>query len=373
MFTTRRGGLFERSLREPEPGAADRRPRRGGRPQPSALVAELGLPALLHPPGSRDRRAAASTATAQPTGAPAWSAADGQATAAKGFALMVMVADCLPIALAGEGAVAMLHAGWRGLAGGIIAEGVRGGARAGRPAVRLRPRRSGRAPVRAATRWARRSTRCSPALRTGASGARPEPGPQGGSPAASSSGPGSRSCHDIGLCTMCADPTLLFSHRRDRGVTGAPGRLAWLSLIRGLRAEGARQPGASAGGDSGGGARSGRRADPRGGQVRPGGGTRCRSARRASRWSARTARRISRTRRTRTRAGSPGISSGTYRAARSARSCPHVRYIQTRGQRFGARPARAPCGTGYCGAGRGQRRRGGRQERDRARRATRLP
>ena len=37
----------------------------------------------------------------------------------------VHVADCLPIAVGGAGGVAMLHAGWRGLAGGVVAEGVR--------------------------------------------------------------------------------------------------------------------------------------------------------------------------------------------------------------------------------------------------------
>ena len=42
----------------------------------------------------------------------------------RGLAPMVLTADCLPIAIAGGGAVAMLHAGWRGLAGGVIAEGV---------------------------------------------------------------------------------------------------------------------------------------------------------------------------------------------------------------------------------------------------------
>jgi YfiH family protein len=51
--------------------------------------------------------------------------ADGQATSLPGVAVAVHVADCLPIAIAGEGGVAMLHGGWRGLAGGIIAEGVR--------------------------------------------------------------------------------------------------------------------------------------------------------------------------------------------------------------------------------------------------------
>src|SRR4051794_11931056 len=40
---------------------------------------------------------------------------DGQATALSGVAPVVLVADCLPVAVAGQGAVAMLHAGWRGL------------------------------------------------------------------------------------------------------------------------------------------------------------------------------------------------------------------------------------------------------------------
>src|SRR5947207_14424065 len=51
--------------------------------------------------------------------------ADGQATALEGVAPMVLVADCLPLVLAGGGALAVLHAGWRGLAAGIVDEGVR--------------------------------------------------------------------------------------------------------------------------------------------------------------------------------------------------------------------------------------------------------
>lgn len=51
--------------------------------------------------------------------------ADGQATALTDRAVMVQVADCLPIAVAGAEAVAMLHAGWRGLAAGVLEEGVR--------------------------------------------------------------------------------------------------------------------------------------------------------------------------------------------------------------------------------------------------------
>jgi polyphenol oxidase len=57
--------------------------------------------------------------------APGAEEADGQATGAPGLAPLVFVADCLPVALAGPKGVAMLHCGWRGLAGGIIDRGVR--------------------------------------------------------------------------------------------------------------------------------------------------------------------------------------------------------------------------------------------------------
>ena len=51
--------------------------------------------------------------------------ADGQATARRGVAVGVRVADCLPVALVAPEAVAAVHAGWRGLAGGVLEEGVR--------------------------------------------------------------------------------------------------------------------------------------------------------------------------------------------------------------------------------------------------------
>jgi polyphenol oxidase len=49
---------------------------------------------------------------------------DGHATSAEDLALLVFVADCLPIALATDRSVAMLHGGWRPLAAGIIDRGV---------------------------------------------------------------------------------------------------------------------------------------------------------------------------------------------------------------------------------------------------------
>lgn len=51
--------------------------------------------------------------------------ADGHAASAVGLAPLVLVADCLPVALSGPDGVAMLHCGWRGLAAGIIDRGVR--------------------------------------------------------------------------------------------------------------------------------------------------------------------------------------------------------------------------------------------------------
>ena len=41
-------------------------------------------------------------------------------TAERGLGLLVLVADCYPVALADGERVAMLHCGWRGLAGGIL-------------------------------------------------------------------------------------------------------------------------------------------------------------------------------------------------------------------------------------------------------------
>ena len=51
--------------------------------------------------------------------------ADGHATGLPGVGMMVLTADCLPVALGSAAAVAMLHAGWRGLAAGVLEEGVR--------------------------------------------------------------------------------------------------------------------------------------------------------------------------------------------------------------------------------------------------------
>ena len=45
-------------------------------------------------------------------------------TALPGLALLVLVADCFPVALSDGERVAMVHCGWRGLAGGIVERAV---------------------------------------------------------------------------------------------------------------------------------------------------------------------------------------------------------------------------------------------------------
>lgn len=45
---------------------------------------------------------------------------DGHTTTRHGLALVVLVADCLPVALVSHQRVAMVHCGWRGLADGIV-------------------------------------------------------------------------------------------------------------------------------------------------------------------------------------------------------------------------------------------------------------
>ncbi len=55
-------------------------------------------------------------------GPTAWGGADASVTSERGVVLAVLTADCLPLVLAAKDAseVAVAHAGWRGLAAGII-------------------------------------------------------------------------------------------------------------------------------------------------------------------------------------------------------------------------------------------------------------
>jgi YfiH family protein len=65
--------------------------------------------------------------------------ADGHAATARGTALAVTIADCVPILLAHpSGAVAALHSGWRGTSARIVEQGIATLAHRGAPAAELR-------------------------------------------------------------------------------------------------------------------------------------------------------------------------------------------------------------------------------------------
>jgi YfiH family protein len=144
-----------------------------------------------------------------------WVEADGHVTALAGVPSLVFVADCLPIALVAAAGVAMVHAGWRGLSGGIIAEA----------AAAL-----GDGPFRAAV---------GPGIGPCCYEVGDEVRERFGAEAAHGRqldlklaarralvAAGADEVHDAGLCTSC-DPERFFSHRRDAGVTGRQAGVVW--------------------------------------------------------------------------------------------------------------------------------------------------
>lgn len=61
---------------------------------------------------------------------------DALVTTSKGLPLAVRTADCVPLVVHGEASVAVVHAGWRGLAARVIERAREALGRLGRPAVR---------------------------------------------------------------------------------------------------------------------------------------------------------------------------------------------------------------------------------------------
>lgn len=227
VFTTRNGGMSSGAFAslnlgpwtEDDPAAVDanRRlvSRYAGRPLAGAFQVHGAAVHLLEdlPPPDGDARA-------DPV------EADALVTRRDDVALGVLTADCMPIALVAGGAVAAVHAGWRGLADGVVENAVAalhdaGGT--GAPVTAAIGPAAGRCcyevgdEVRAAfadedadVRDGRRlDLKLIAARRLRAAGV--------------------ATVADVGLCTLCAPPGLLFSHRRDDGVTGRQMGLVWLS------------------------------------------------------------------------------------------------------------------------------------------------
>jgi YfiH family protein len=149
---------------------------------------------------------------------------DGVMTAGGGRAPAVLVADCLPVAIAAsDGVVAMLHAGWRGLAAGIVEQGAR--------MVRQQGGRELRAAIGPGVGVCCYEVGEEVRRAFASYGAGVIDGRRLDLPAvarAQLARAGIEHVHDVGLCTSC-HPELFFSHRRDRGVTGRQAGVIWPS------------------------------------------------------------------------------------------------------------------------------------------------
>jgi purine-nucleoside/S-methyl-5'-thioadenosine phosphorylase / adenosine deaminase len=142
---------------------------------------------------------------------------DGHLVAEPGLAALVFVADCLPIALAGPGGVAILHCGWRGMAAGILAKGMQ--AVAGTHAV-IGP---GIGPC--CYEVGEEVMGAFAGLGEGVSAGRMLDLPEVARRLLQ--GAGVSSIESAGLCTAC-EARLFFSHRRDAGRTGRQAGVVWV-------------------------------------------------------------------------------------------------------------------------------------------------
>jgi YfiH family protein len=224
LFTTRRGGVSTGPYASLNLGLWTEDDPADVSENRDRLAAEVGVPRRRFQQGFQVHASHVRALAEPPDPDAELTPADGQATSVPSVAPVVVVADCLPIAVVAPGAVAMLHAGWRGLHAGVVADGVR--------AVR---ELGGSGPVAAA-------------IGPGAGGCCYEVGDEvhaafaGYGPAVRNGRnvdlkavarrelevAGATEVHDVGVCTLCADPGLFFSHRRDGARTGRQAGVAWL-------------------------------------------------------------------------------------------------------------------------------------------------
>ncbi len=142
---------------------------------------------------------------------------DGHVIRGPGLAPLVLTADCLPVALAGPGGVAMLHCGWRGLAAGIIARGaalVEARSAAIGPGI-------GPCCYEVGTEVLDTFGELGEGIADGRMLDLPEVARRLLVRA------GIETIESAGVCTSC-EAELFFSHRRDAGRTGRMGNLAWI-------------------------------------------------------------------------------------------------------------------------------------------------
>lgn len=150
--------------------------------------------------------------------------ADAIVTGTAGIAPMVMTADCLPIVIAAPRAVAAVHAGWRGLEAGVLANAVAALRELGGGVMNaaIGPgvgaccyevgddvHRRFNAQCQDFRRRANLDLKAIARVQLMEAGV--------------------ARIHDSGICTICGDPELTFSYRREGQRTGRQAVIAWLS------------------------------------------------------------------------------------------------------------------------------------------------
>ena len=223
LFTTRRGGVSAPPYDTLNLGVLTDDDRDAVDANRDRLAAAIGIARERTLQGLQVHGSVVRRARELPAAGAELEEADGQATALVDVAAVVLTADCLPVAIAGREAVAIVHAGWRGLAGGVLAQG-----------------------VRALRELGAEGELCA-AIGPGAGACCYETGPEVHD-AFAAYGPQARrgdhadlklvarrqlaragvgEVHDVGLCTLCAPPGLFFSHRRDGARTGRQAAVVW--------------------------------------------------------------------------------------------------------------------------------------------------
>jgi YfiH family protein len=212
LFTTRRGGVSAAPfdslnlgfLTDDEPGSVEAN---------YATVADLvGVDRAALAQG---RQVHGAEVLINPT---ARDEADAVVVDEPGRAAIVLTADCLPIALANRRSVAMVHGGWKGLAAGVIEAAVAAMPPDGPITAAIGPSAAACCyevgdDVRAALGEDPCGEPRTIDLRRYATERLYDAEVD--------------VVHDVDLCTMCTDPRLFFSHRRDGPATGRQGGIAW--------------------------------------------------------------------------------------------------------------------------------------------------
>jgi purine-nucleoside/S-methyl-5'-thioadenosine phosphorylase / adenosine deaminase len=221
LFTTRRGGVSDGPFASLNLGRLTADDTANVDENRNRVAAATGCARERFLYGKQVHGATVRRATEPPGPQRAATEEDGQATALAGHPALAFGADCQPVLLAADGAIAALHAGWRTLAAGIVAEGVAALREVG-----------GTGPLTALIGPGARACcyEVGEEVHAHFAGYGARRGERNLDlaviAAAQLAEAGVATVHDVELCTMCWFG-LFFSHRRDGGVTGRQAGIVW--------------------------------------------------------------------------------------------------------------------------------------------------